>query len=173
MCSDVGPMNVILCSSKNLGEAGVLGKKTIARMHGIGAGDLASRDEGRDVEIAIASCRRTDTDAFVGEAHVHGVRVSGRVYGNGRDTKLTAGALNAQRNLSSVGNQNFIEHGKLSRRLASAHRSANAAYSMMIRGSPYSTGWAFSTRIALTVPARGAGIWFIVFIASMMSSVSP
>ena len=44
---------------------------------------------------------------------------------------------------------------------------------MIISGSPNSTGWPSSTRIWITVPERGAGIWFIVFIASMMSSVSP
>ena len=48
-----------------------------------------------------------------------------------------------------------------------------AFYSMIISGSPNSTGWPSSTRICVTVPARGAGIWFIVFIASMISSVSP
>ena len=46
-------------------------------------------------------------------------------------------------------------------------------YSMMTSGSPNSTGWPFSNRIAVTLPACGAGIWFIVFMASMMSSVSP
>ena len=47
------------------------------------------------------------------------------------------------------------------------------AYSMTTSGMPYSTGCASSTRIAVTVPARGDGIWFIVFMASMMSSVWP
>src|SRR5690606_11031709 len=40
-------------------------------------------------------------------------------------------------------------------------------------GSPYSTGWASSTRMRLTVPDRWAGIWFMVFIASMISTVWP
>ena len=44
---------------------------------------------------------------------------------------------------------------------------------MIISGSPYSTGWPSSNRICVTVPARGAGIWFMVFIASTISSVSP
>jgi len=44
---------------------------------------------------------------------------------------------------------------------------------MMTSGSPNSTGWPSSTRICVTVPARVEGIWFIVFIASMMISVSP
>ena len=46
-------------------------------------------------------------------------------------------------------------------------------YSMMTSGSPNSTGWPFSTRICVTLPPCGAGIWFIVFMASMMSTVSP
>ena len=41
---------------------------------------------------------------------------------------------------------------------------------MIIIGSPNSTGWPSSTRICVTMPPRGAGIWFIVFIASMISS---
>ena len=44
---------------------------------------------------------------------------------------------------------------------------------MITSGSPNSTGWPSSTRICVTVPARGDGIWFIVFIASMISSVCP
>ena len=44
---------------------------------------------------------------------------------------------------------------------------------MIINGSPNSTGWPSSIRIWITVPLRGEGIWFMVFIASTMSSVSP
>src|ERR1044072_7977427 len=44
---------------------------------------------------------------------------------------------------------------------------------MITSGSPNSTGWPSSTRICVTVPARGDGIWFIVFIASMISKVCP
>src|SRR5882724_5029373 len=46
-------------------------------------------------------------------------------------------------------------------------------YSIITSGSPNSTGWPSSIRICVTVPARGDGIWFIVFIASMISSVCP
>ena len=30
---------------EDLGEAGILGEEAIARMHGVGAGDLAGRDD--------------------------------------------------------------------------------------------------------------------------------
>src|SRR6185312_10156259 len=46
-------------------------------------------------------------------------------------------------------------------------------YSMMTSGSPNSTGWPSSTTICVTVPARGAGIAFIVFIASIIRIVCP
>ena len=38
---------------------------------------------------------------------------------------------------------------------------------------PYSTGWAFSTRIDFTWPSTSALISFISFIASRMQSVCP
>ena len=108
---------------------------------------------------------------------MHGVGVGGRVHGDGSDAELLARALDAQCNLSPVGDQNFVEHvGQLSRQYAVSDYSIDAerrSYSMMTSGSPNSTGWPFSNRIAVTVPACGAGIWFIVFMASMMSSVSP
>ena len=44
---------------------------------------------------------------------------------------------------------------------------------MITSGSPNSTGWPFSTRMAVTMPALGAGMWFMVFMASMISSVWP
>ncbi len=62
---------------EDLGEAGVLGQEAIARMHGVGAGDLAGRKKARNVEIAVARGRGADAHAFIGEAHVHGVGVRG------------------------------------------------------------------------------------------------
>src|SRR4029077_3043881 len=38
---------------EDLGKAGILREKAIARMHGVGASDLASRDDLRNVEIAV------------------------------------------------------------------------------------------------------------------------
>src|SRR5215216_1565163 len=52
-------------------------------------------------------------------------------------------------------------------------RHSPFAHSIITSGSPNSTGWPSSTRICVTVPARGDGIWFIVFIASMIRSVCP
>ena len=48
---------------------------------------------------------------------------------------------------------------------------ATPRYSITMSGSPNSTGWPSSIRIWVTVPLRGAAIWFITFMASMMSTV--
>src|SRR5262245_12275055 len=62
---------------EDLGEAGILGEKAIARMHGVCARDLAGRHDLRNVEIAVL-CRRTaDTHALIGKANMHRVGVSG------------------------------------------------------------------------------------------------
>ena len=52
-CSAVGPMKVMLVLLEDLGEAGILGEEAVAGMHRIRAGDLAGRDDGRDIEIAV------------------------------------------------------------------------------------------------------------------------
>ncbi len=132
-------------------------------MHGIGAGDLAGGQQAWNVEIALGSRRRADAHALVGQAHVHGVGIRGGMHGDRRNAELFASPLNAQRDLTPVRDQDLVEHVCPSMTI----------YSMMTSGSPNSTGWPFSKRIAVTVPDFGAGIWFIVFMASMISSVSP
>ena len=95
---------------EDLGEAGVLGEEAVARMHRVGAGDLAGRDDRRDVEIAVLRRRAADAHALVGEAHMHGVGVGGRVHRDGGDAKLLAGPFDAKRDLSPVGDQDLVEH---------------------------------------------------------------
>ena len=95
---------------EDLGEAGVLRQEAVAGMHGVGAGDLAGGQQARNVEIALGGRRRADADALVGEAHVHGVGVGGGVHGDGGDAELLARALDAQCDLSPVGDQDFVEH---------------------------------------------------------------
>src|SRR5690606_32148091 len=115
-----------------------------------------------NVEITVLGRRRADADAFVGQADMHGIGVRGGVHRDRGDAELLAGPQHPQCDLAAVGYQDLVEH-----------RWRPDGYSMMTSGSPNSTGWPSSTRILVTVPARGAGIWFIVFIASMISSVSP
>ena len=148
---------------QDLGKARVLGQEAVAGMDRVGAGDLAGRNQGRDVEIAVAGGRRPDAHALVGEPHMHGVGVGGRVDGDGRDAELLRGAQDAQRDLAPVRDEDLVEH----------LIGAPADHSITRSGSPYSTGVPSSTKIAVTTPARGAVMSLKVFIASISRSLSP
>ncbi len=121
-------MQIVL--GEDLGEARVLRKKAVAGMHRVRAGDLAGREQGGDVEIAVLRWRRSDADALVGEPHMHGVGVGGRMHGDGRDAEFLAGAQDAKRDLAAIGDQDLVEHRRVRRR----------RHSMIINGSPNSTG---------------------------------
>ena len=57
---------------------------------------------------------------------MHGVGIRGGMDGDGCDAQLFAGALNPKSDLSAIGDKDLIEHGR--------------AYSIIMSGSPYSTG---------------------------------
>ena len=101
-------LHVVL--GENFGEARVLREKAVARMHGVGAGDLAGGKQSRDVEIAVLGGRRADADALVGEPHMHGVRIRGRMHRHRRNAELLARPQDAQCDLPSIGDQDFVEH---------------------------------------------------------------
>ena len=94
----------------DLRKARVLRQKAVARMHGLGAGDLAGGHDGRDVEIALRRLRRADAHALVGEADVHGACVSFGVDRDRGDAHLLAGPMDPQRDLTAVSDQYLVEH---------------------------------------------------------------
>ena len=147
------PDDVVLLD--DVGEARVLAQEAIARVDRVGLGDLGGRDDVRDVEVAVGGRRRPDADRLVGEPDVHRVGVGGRMDRDRPDPHVVRRAVDAQRDLAAVGDQDLLDH------------------SMTISGSSYSTGCSLVTRMRATVPAFGAVIGFITFIASMMSSVAP
>jgi hypothetical protein len=55
--------------------------------------------------------RRADADLLVGEAHVQRIGVGGRVDRDGLQPELAAGADHPQRDLATVGYEDFLEHG--------------------------------------------------------------
>src|ERR1700745_2420119 len=131
-------------------------------MHGVRAGDFACREKGRDVEVTIFGGGRPDADAFIRQTYMHRVFVRGGVYRDRCNAQLLAGAQHPQRDFPAIGNEDLVKHP---RRLCSAPAQA-WRHSMIMSGWPYSTGWASSTRIWITVPGRGGRILFIVFLAS-------
>jgi acetyl-CoA carboxylase biotin carboxylase subunit len=75
----------------HLGEVGALGEESVARMHGVGAGDLGGGDDGGDVQVALLGRRWADADILVGEGDVQAVLVGGAVHGHRGDAELAAG----------------------------------------------------------------------------------
>ena len=102
-------MHIVL--AEDFGEAGILGEEAVAGMHRVGAGDLAGGEQRRNIEIAVLGGGRADADALVGEPHMHRVFVGGRMHRDGGDAELLAGAQHPQRDLSPVGDEDFVEHG--------------------------------------------------------------
>ena len=66
-------------------------------------------------------------DAFIGETDMHGIGIRRGMDGDRCDPQLLACSLNAERDFTAIGDQDFIEHRAI-------------AYSIIMSGSPYSTG---------------------------------
>ena len=161
ICSGLGPIQIDIVRLDDLGEARILAEEAVAGVDRVGVRDLGRRDDVGDVEIGFGRARRADADRLVGQTHVHRVGVGGRMDRDRLDAHFVRGAVDAQRDLAAIGDQDLFDvgHGRL--------------YSITTSGWPNSTGSAFWTRMRVTVPARGAWIWFITFIASMITNVSP
>ena len=123
-------------------EAGIFRQEAVAGMDRVGPGDRGRGQDRRDVQIAVLGRRRANADAFIRQPHMHRLGVGGGVHRDRRDPQFTARTLDAQRDFTAIGDQDFMEQG--------------GAYSTIIRTSPYSTGALFCTRMRATVPAFGA-----------------
>jgi len=93
----------------DLGEVGVLGQEPVPRMDRLRAADERGRHDRRDVHVALARRRGSDTDRFVGEVHRKAMRVGLAVHEHGLDPELAAGADHAQRDLASIRDEDLIE----------------------------------------------------------------
>src|SRR6476619_6211804 len=93
-----------------LREISVLREKAVAGMDRLGVGDLGGGDDRGHVEVALRRGCRTDADGFVGELDVLRVAIGLRIDHNRLDADLAARALDAQRDLAAVGDQDLLEH---------------------------------------------------------------
>jgi len=92
------------------GKVRVFGEKSVTRVNRLGVGHLRGTDDGWYIEIARTGRCRSDTHRFVCEFHVLGLAVGFGMNYHGFDAHVTARALNAQGDLSAIGDQNFLEH---------------------------------------------------------------
>ena len=106
-----GPNKCQIVIFDRLHEGRILGQKTIAGVDSLRTGDLAGRDDGRKRQIALCRCWGADADRLVCHAHMHGIRIGGRMDGNGFNAHFTAGTHDPEGDFASVRDKDFIEHG--------------------------------------------------------------
>ena len=98
-----------------LGKVGVFREEAVTGVDRFRVGHFRGGNDGGNVEVGKRRLRRSDADAFVGETHVLGVYVGRRVHGHRFEAHFAASALNAQCDFAAVGDENFSEHGAISR----------------------------------------------------------
>jgi len=114
------------------------------------------------------------------------VAIDRGVHGDGANAERMTCAQDSERNLAAIRDDDFIEQfvspGVMPAKAGTQFRKSKwipalagmtVAYPITNIGSSNSTGCAFETSTASTVPATSASIWLNIFIASMIPSVSP
>jgi methylmalonyl-CoA mutase N-terminal domain/subunit len=94
-----------------LGEGRVLGQEPVARMDRVGAGTLRGVDDLVDREVRLTRRRGPEQVGLVHRGDVGGITVDLAVHPDAAHAEFTAGARDADRDLTSVGDQHGIEHG--------------------------------------------------------------
>ena len=95
-----------------LGKIGIFREEAVAGVNRLGIGDFRCRNDRRDVEITQLRRGRADAHRFVGQADVLGLAVGVGMHHHGLDTQFAAGALDAQGNFATIGDQNLTEHAE-------------------------------------------------------------
>ena len=104
-----GPMNTMPACLQRRRELGVLREESVSGMDGLGTGALRGRDDGVDVEIALARRGGPDADRDVGLGDVAGTGVGVAEHRDRTDPHLAKCADHPDRDLSAVGNKNGVE----------------------------------------------------------------
>ena len=105
------------------GERRPLGEKPIARMDRLGAGRLAGVNDLVDREIGLSRGRRTNGDRLIGHFDVERILIGFRIDGDGLDAHAARRLDDAAGDFTAVGDEDFLEHRRPSRRKARAFRS--------------------------------------------------
>src|SRR6266700_5320605 len=94
----------------DFGEMGVLRKKAIAGMNGLGVGDLSGGDDAGHIHVAVCAAWGADAHRLVGKTDVERIAVGLRVNRHRTDAQFLAGADNADSNFPAIGNQDLLKH---------------------------------------------------------------
>jgi hypothetical protein len=89
----------------SIGEVGVFGEETVARVHRVGAAAGGRGNDRWNVEVRLGRLRRPDIDRLIGKPDGKAILVGGAVGLHGTDTKLLRGPDDPDRDLSSIGDE--------------------------------------------------------------------
>src|SRR5712664_3142415 len=88
-----------------IGEVGILGEETVARVHLVGAAAGGRGNDRGNVEVRFGRLRRPDIDRLIGKPDRKAILVGGAVGLHGTETKLLRGPDDTDRDLSSIGDE--------------------------------------------------------------------
>ena len=94
----------------DFGEVGILGEESIAWMDGVRPGDFGRAQDVGNISVAESGVRRPDADLLVGCAHMEARYIGLGKDGDGLDSKFLTGTNYAERDLTAIGYQHFLEH---------------------------------------------------------------
>ena len=93
-----------------LGKRSSLGQEAITRMHRLGPGLLAGRDDLVRDQIALRGGRRADVHGFVSHLHKRRAGIGIRIDRDGLDTHPPGGLNHPASDFATVGDEDFFEH---------------------------------------------------------------
>jgi hypothetical protein len=122
-----------------LGEVGVLGEEAVARVDGVRAGLLGDLEDLGDVEVGVGGSGAAERVGLVGQPDEQRVTVGVGVDGDTADPGVPAGTDHADRDLTTVGDQDLLQRPRALRRLghseASSYRNARQSRATRCRAS--------------------------------------
>ena len=93
-----------------LGKVGILGEKSVARVHGVGPALANHVQYGVSIEVALRSSFAAQGIGLVGQAHMQGVAVELGIDRNCGDAHFASRANDTDGDLTPIGNQDFLGH---------------------------------------------------------------
>ena len=105
----LGPDENQLMLFDDFGKARVFREEAIAGMDRVRAADLSGGNDRGDVEVAVLGGRRPDADRFIRQTDVHRIGVGGRMDRNRLDPHFMRSAVDAQRDLAAIGDQQLFD----------------------------------------------------------------
>ena len=91
-------------------KIGVFAEETVARVHRLGAGLLASRNDLVGLQITLPAGRRADVHGLVSQHHMTGAAVSVGIHRHREDAHFAGRLDDAAGDFAPVGDQDFGEH---------------------------------------------------------------